>query len=216
MADSVPPSAPPPSSNAPVSARRDAVVRARIQMAVALFVGFIVSLVLFGSCLRKGKAPPPMATPTALEAGVDLPSPTAVELPPDAAALPRERGEPGGVTIEGPVFLACGDSTSKPPKEPCDRLPAIEKALAQAIEDTKNCAASGEGGAIVYVFDLHFKRTRVAIAAPKEGRTLRDAKVVSACVSAIKAKLAPLSIESAPHVHPRYRLSFTANYNVNR
>lgn len=185
-------------------------------MAVALFVGFIISLVLFGSCLRKGKTAAPLAVPVAMEASVELPSPTAVELPPDAAAIPRERAEPGGVTVEGPVFVACGDSTTKPPKEPCDRLPSIEKALLQAIEDTKSCAVGNDGGSIVYLFDLHFKRTRVALATPKEGRTMRDSKVVSACMSAIKAKLAPLSIEAAPHVHLRYRLSFTANYAASR
>ncbi len=184
-------------------------------MGVALFVGFIVSLVLFGSCLRKPKSQStlPMAVAMVTDSGSDLPSPTAVERPPDASDKMSERAEPGGVAIEGPVFLTCGDLTTvKPPREACDRLPSIEKALSQAIEETKSCAAGGEGGAIVYLFDLNFKRAHVTLASPKEGRTFRDSKTVGVCVSAIKAKLAPLSIEGAAHAHLRYRLSYTANY----
>lgn len=187
-----------------------------MQMGIALVVGMAISIVLFSTCLRKPKATANVAFEIA-DATIDAPSLTAVERPPDAAADKRderiERIERGGFTLDGPVTV-CGES-NKPQKEPCDRLPSIEKALSQAIEDAKGCVSINEPGSIVYQFDVSFKRGRVVLSLPKDGRSVRDPKVIAGCASAIRSKIAPLAIEGAAHTHTRYKIVFTASYGMN-
>jgi len=208
MADSVPPSAPPPLQKSP----HDDVRRARMQMGIALVVGMAISIVMFSTCLRKSSEKV-SASGEAGDAATDAPSLTAVERPPDAAVDKRdERIEQAGFTLEGPL-TTCGETT-KPQKDACDRLPSIEKALSQAIEDAKGCVSVNEPGSIVYQFDVSFKRGRVVLSLPKEGRSVRDPKVVAACASAIRSKIAPLAIEGAAHTHTRYKISFTASYGM--
>ena len=49
-------------------------------------------------------------------------------------------------------------------------------------------------------------------ATPKEGRTMKNTKVVSACQSAVKGKLQAVSLDAIQHAHARYKIAVTASY----
>ena len=129
---------------------------------------------------------------------------------PAAAAPPAEEK----VTIGDVHVLSCHDPGPKktPPNE-CDRLPDVEKALAKAIEDNASCVPrDAGGGTIVYVADVSFKKKSLYVATPREGRTLKNAKVIAGCQLAVKGKLASLALDGETHQHQRYRVQITATY----
>ena len=59
---------------------------------------------------------------------------------------------------------------------------------------------------------MSFKRKALNVATPKEGRTMKNAKVIAACQSAVKSKLQSLSLDPIQHAHARYKIAITATY----
>ncbi|WP_394848250.1 hypothetical protein LZC95_12380 [Pendulispora brunnea] len=133
----------------------------------------------------------------------------------DAAAPTALDAGASGISLSEIAVLSCHDrGTRKTAPGDCDRLSSIETALAAAIVKKADCVpTSSAGGTIQYVADVGFARTRnkIAILAPRDGRTLKSAKLASACALAVKKELAstPLDI---PHAHERYKIVVTANY----
>jgi hypothetical protein len=123
---------------------------------------------------------------------------------------------PSPVELTEPRTLACQDpGPGRTPPERCDRLEAVELALKRAIEETAPCAeAAPEGGAIVYLADVSFKRGTVTVLVPKAGRTLRSWPVVQRCQAAVKGKLKALPLEGVAHQHARYKIAITATYRA--
>ena len=110
--------------------------------------------------------------------------------------------------------LSCHDpGPKKTSPEQCDHVVEFEKAFAKSIDENVSCVTKDAGGGtIIYVADLTFKKKSVSVSTPKEGRTLKSAKVAGTCERALKARLSALSFETIKHEHARYRVSITATY----
>ena len=203
---SVPPSEPRSTSRASFSQVDLSADRpARLQMIVALVLGLVlVAIPLY--LWRRPRAESISATGSA-DAGVD----------PNAAAAsttapPIDESKP---TVGEPKSILCQDpGTKKTPPEQCDHLADVEKAFAKAIEDTAVVCVPKDagGGTIQFVADVSFKRHALNVSTPKEGRTMKNGKVVSACQSAVKSRLQAVSLESVQHAHARYKIAITASY----
>ena len=118
------------------------------------------------------------------------------------------------VVSEGKT-LSCHDpGPRRTAPERCDRIPEIEKALATAIQENASCVPKGEGGGtIAYVADITFKKKALSLETPKEGRTLKNEKLVSACRTAVKTKLEKISFDNVTkHEHQRYRIQVVATH----
>ncbi|WP_394826936.1 hypothetical protein [Pendulispora albinea] len=136
----------------------------------------------------------------------------------DTAAPPSSAAPDAGtsgLSLSEMSVLSCHDrGTKKTAPSECDRLPAIESAFAAAIVKRAECVPqSAGGGTIQYVADVGFARTRnkIAILTPRDGRTLKSAKLASTCAAAVKKELASTSLD-VPHGHERYKLAVTASY----
>jgi hypothetical protein len=175
---------------------------ARLQMIVALVLGLV--LVAIPLYLWRRPRADAVAVTGAGDGGAPTPATSAAE-PPPADDKP---------TLSDPKSLACHDpGPKKTAAEQCDHLVEVEKAFAKAIQESADCVPKDAGGgAIVYVADVSFKRKAVAVATPKDGRTLRSAKVVAACQSAVKTRLSAVPLESITHAHARYKIAITATY----
>lgn len=141
----------------------------------------------------------------------------------DAGALPAvtAAATTGGVeeklVIGDAKILSCHDpGPKKTPPEQCDHVADLEKAFAKSIEENASCVPrDAGGGTIIYVADVGFKKRSVAVATPKEGRTLKNPRAAASCEKAVKNRLTTLTalaLESMKHEHARYRLSITATY----
>jgi hypothetical protein len=110
--------------------------------------------------------------------------------------------------------LQCQDAgAKKTAPEQCDHLPEFEKAFAKAIEESTSCLPKDAGGGTVqYVADVSFKKKTIAVSAPKEGRTLKNAKVAATCATVVKGRLSVVALDSMTHQHARYKVSITATY----
>ena len=94
-----------------------------------------------------------------------------------------------------------------------DAIRTLEKAFAKAIEETAACVPKDiGGGTIQYVADVQFRRRVLTVTAPKDGRSIRSAKVSAACASAVKQRLRMISLEGVAHSHARYKIAITATY----
>jgi hypothetical protein len=178
---------------------------ARLQMIVALILGLVlVAIPLY--LWRRPRAESIAATGSA-DAGVD---PNAAGAPTTTAPA-NDEGKP---TIGEAKSILCQDpGPKKTAPEQCDHVADVEKAFAKAIEDTASCVPrDAGGGTIQYVADVSFKRKALNVATPKDGRTMKNAKVVSACQSAVKSKLQSLSLDAVQHAHARYKIAITASY----
>lgn len=175
---------------------------ARVQMIVALVLGLVLVAIPLYLWRRPRAQPIPIAA-GAVDAGA-LPS---VMGPTPAAAEERL------ITAEARV-LSCHDpGPKKTAPEQCDHVIELEKAFARAIEDSASCVTrEGDGGTITYVADVGFKKRTVTVTLPKDGRTLKNPKVVAACEKAVRSKLSSLSLDAIKHEHARYRVSITATY----
>lgn len=123
--------------------------------------------------------------------------------------------EPEKIMVSEGKTLSCHDPGPKrTPPERCDHVPEIEKALATAIQENAGCVPKGEGGGtIAYVADVTFKKRALSLETPKEGRTFKNEKVVSACRLAVKTKLEKLSFDGVTkHEHQRYRIQVVATH----
>jgi hypothetical protein len=176
---------------------------ARLQMIVALLLGLVlVAIPLY--LWRRPRAESIAATGSA-DAGSD---PTA--------------GSPAPVTTSDDAKLSLGDAKSilcqdpgpkKTAPEQCDHVVEVEKAFAKAIEESASCVPKDAGGGTIqYVADVSFKKKALNVAVPKEGRTLKNAKAISACHAAVKSKLQALSLDPIAHTHSRYKIAITASY----
>jgi hypothetical protein len=174
---------------------------ARLQMIVALLLGLVlVAIPLY--LWRRPRAESIAATGSA-DAGTD-PAPPAATTPADDAK--PTLGEPKSVLCQDP-----GPKKTAP--EQCDHVVEVEKAFAKAIEESASCVPKDAGGGTIqYIADVSFKKKALNVAVPKEGRTFKNAKVVSACHAAVKSKLQSLSLDPIAHTHARYKIAITASY----
>lgn len=202
---SVPPSEPRSTSRASFSQIDLSADRpARLQMIVALLLGLVlVAIPLY--LWRRPRAESIAATGTA-DAGAD---PGAAA--PAPATTPADDAKP---TLGEPKSVLCQDpGPKKTAPEQCDHVVEIEKAFAKAIEESATCVPKDAGGGTIqYVADVSFKKKALNVAVPKEGRTLKNAKVVAACHAAVKSKLQAVSLDPIAHTHARYKIAITASY----
>ncbi len=208
----------PPSDPRPI-VRRGAVWRPSqgrplgVEIAAALALG--VLLVAVGLYLWRRPRAPAGASGAESASSVPAPAPSAAAAPPPTVDAVR----PSAVTLSEARVLECHDrGPKKTPPEQCDHLSPIEKALADAVEQSAACAspstgaAGADGGTIEYVADVSFLRRRVSVTLPRAGRSVRDRKVLVACASAVRGAMGSLPFEHVDHQHARYRISVTATY----
>jgi hypothetical protein len=199
-----PPSEPRPTARTSLSGLDPSLDRpARLPMIVAL----LLFLVLVAIPLYLWRRPRAESISAAASASAEL----AATAPPPVTA-----SAPGGekVVVADVHVVSCHDpGPKKTAREQCDRVAAIEQGLQKAVEDSASCVPKDAGGGTIqYVADVSFKRKGSALVTPKDGRTLKNAKVVSACQSAVKARLSALALDGVAHQHQRYKLSVTATY----
>lgn len=184
----------------------------RVQMIVALVLGLVlVSIPLYlwrrprvdGDAVNVGQgtsAPPAAVSVSSAQLGVAAAGTDA------GAAGPR-------VTVAEPRFVSCGDGGKKK-SDACDHPEALGKAFSQAIVDASSCAPdSAGGGSVTWVADVSLAKKKIDVKAPKDGRSLKNGKVVSACAQAIKKRLETQGFEGVPHDHAKYRVEVVATYS---
>lgn len=170
-----------------------------------MIVALVLGLVLVAIPLYLWRRPRAESIAVSSDGGAD-PAAHVTEAPP----APEEKA-----TIGEAKILQCQDpGPKKTSPEQCDHLVEVEKALARAIEENASCVPKDAGGGtIVYVADVSFKRKSIAITAPKEGRSMKNAKVVAGCQGAVKGKLPSSLLDNVRgHAHARYRIAITATY----
>jgi hypothetical protein len=201
---SVPPSEPRSASRASFSQLDIAADRpGRLQMIVALVL--LLVLVAIPLYLWRRPRADSIAVATSTDAGVDTNGGAT-----QASPLPDETKPSVG---EAKSVLCQDPGPKKTAPDQCDHVVEVEKAFAKAIEESASCVPKeAGGGTIQYVADISFKRRAITVATPKDGRTMRNAKVVSACQSAVKTKLQAVALEPVTHAHARYKVSITASY----
>jgi hypothetical protein len=179
---------------------------ARLQVIVVLILGLaLLAIPLY--LWRRPRAPAIGAGVSPADAG-DVREPLVETSALAAVDLARPKMSP-------PKVISCQDlGLKKTPVDACDHLPAVESALVAAIEGATTCVPTDVVGELTveYVLDVSFKRKTLNLTAPPGTRTSKNSKIISACQSAVKAKLHELSLESLPHAHTRYRISVTATY----
>ena len=210
-ATSGPPSDPRPRASRPGfdAGPDDASLRpARAQMIALLVLGFVlVAVPLY--LWRRPRALPetdPALTAAPSDADAEAPAP---QTNGSGSATPA----PNGVRLGDPQVLECHDPGPKhTPPEQCDRLPELEKALAQAVTGASGCVPRGSGGAVVLVADVSYARKKkpVSVTAPAEGRTVK-ATVASACATAVGQAMQGTTLD-AHHAHQRYKVRLVATW----
>jgi len=181
----------------------------RLQLVGAFLLGILllaVPLYLW----RRPRSAPPASRPDAATA----------EPPRDVAAAPSALPEaptpPKPVRLEEARILECHDpGTRRIPVDQCDHIPALEKALADAIEATHGCVPPDAGmGSIEYVADVAFgaHRNGVTVALPRDGRSFKNPKIVKSCAAGVRSRLSTLPLEPLAHAHSRYKLAVIASY----
>lgn len=179
---------------------------ARLQMIVALILGLVlVAIPLY--LWRRPRAESIAVSTGSTDAG-------ALPVLPGASAAPVDEK----LVLSEAKILSCHDPGPKRTlPEQCDHVVELEKGFAKAIEENAACVGrDAGGGSIIWLLEVGFaskdKKKAIDLTTPKEGRTLKNAKVVAACTKAIKSRLGALPIESMKHDHARYRVSITATY----
>jgi hypothetical protein len=200
----MPPSEPRPSRTTLDALDANADRPARLQLVVALILGLVLVAIPLYLWRRPRAQPISVSAGGGDGGGVALPAVTAA-----AAPRPEEK-----LVLGEPTILSCHDpGPKKTAPEQCDHVPEFEKAFAKAIEDQSSCVPKDVGGGtIIYVADIGFKKKSLLLTTPKEGRTIKNAKVAGACERAVKNGLAGLPFEAMKHEHARYRISITASY----
>jgi hypothetical protein len=183
----------------------------RLQLVGALLFG----LVLVASGLYVWRRP--RAAEPAAEAAAASAAAVASQAAVVAAISPPAAGDAGGAsspTLSAARVLGCHDRGShKTPPDQCDHLASVEEALSSAITQASSCVpASGGGGTIEYVADVSFLRQKVSLSLPRGGRSVRDAKVLRACSTAVRGGIQGLSLGTMDHAHARYKIAVTATY----
>jgi hypothetical protein len=180
---------------------------ARLQMIVALVLG----LLLVAIPLYLWRRPRAESIAAAAASSSFAAEPSVTPGAPATSGAPLDERSP---TLGEVRSLQCQDPGSKKTTpEQCDHLVEIEKALAKAIVETAGCVPRDAGGGTVeYVADVSFKRKAIHVLTPKDGRSMKNARVVAACQSAVKSKLQSTSLDGVTHAHARYRIALTASY----
>jgi hypothetical protein len=213
MADKQQPSLPPSDprqSTAPFAGRRDDLDGARPTRAV-LVGAAVFGFALVGSGIYLWRRPHP---PAEGEGAAALAAPSASAADEAAPAPVAPPQPPSPVTLSDARVTGCHDrGPSTTPPDECDRLPTIEQALGHAIKQAATCVPDAfAGGAIEYVADVSFSRRRVRVSLPRDGRSVRDRKVVHACASAVRDSMQNVPLEAVDHKHARYSIAITATY----
>ncbi len=200
---SVPPSEPRSASRASFSQLDISADRpARLQMIIALVL--LLVLVAIPLYLWRRPRAESIAAASSADAGAD----------PTVTGAPTSSSEEGKPSVGEAKSVMCQDpGPKKTAPEACDHVVELEKAFAKAIEDSAGCVTKDAGGGTIqYVADVSFKRKSVTIATPKDTRTMKSPKVVSACQSAVKSRLQALALDPLSHAHARYKIAITASY----
>ncbi len=178
---------------------------ARVQMIVALVL-FLVLVAIPLYLWRRPRAESIASSGVASASAELVPSAP----PPVTSTTPAEEK----ITLSDVHILSCHDpGPKKTPREQCDHVAALEQAISKAVEESAGCVPKeAGGGTIQFVADVSSKRKGAAVSTPKDGRTLKSGKAVSACQSAVKARLSTFALEGVAHQHQRYKLSVTATY----
>jgi hypothetical protein len=187
------------------SAAQDQSLRA--QLALALIVG----VVLVASGLYLWRRPHASTEGASVEALASA-SAKSEEAGPPLAPTPPQSLAP--ISLSDTRVLACQDpGPRKTPADQCDHLAPIEKALANAVEQSSACVPDSlSGNTIEYVADVSFSRRKVSVLLPRAGRSLRDRKVLAACATAVRDALVAVALEGIDHRHARYKIALTATY----
>lgn len=174
---------------------------ARLQMIVALILGLVlVAIPLY--LWRRPRADAVVVTGSA-DAGASA----------STAAAPTPTVEEKPTASDLRILLCQDPGPKKTAPEQCDHVVDVEKAFAKAIEESASCLPKDAGGGtVVYVADVSFKRRAVNVATPKEGRTMKNLKAISACQAAVKSRLQALPLDPITHAHARYKIAMTATY----
>jgi hypothetical protein len=214
MADRQEPSHP-PSDPHPALARGLFAVDER-PMRTQLLAALVLGLVLVATGLFLWRRPhvpqdaqaaesaPLTAASASAQAGVVTPGPSASAAP--GAGTP--------VSLSEARVVGCHDRGSKKTApDQCDHVPAVEKALADAIAKAAACVpTSSTTGTIEYVADVSFSRHKLGLVLPRGGRSVSDKKVLRACSTAVHSSLKDLSLDGIDHQHARYSIAVTATY----
>lgn len=175
-------------------------------------VAFVVGVLLIGGGVFVWRRP---------HTGGDSASSDLSPMAAASAASASGVGDGGVADLDaGPValteihMLGCHDRGSRmTPPDQCDRLPAVEAALSNAIEQSASCVSSAaSGGTIEYVASVSFRQHKVGVALPRSGRSFHDARTVDACAASVRAAMHGVSLDSVSHEHASYRLSVVATY----
>ncbi len=176
---------------------------------IQLFVALLLGLVLVATGLYMWRRPR-----VALDADDDAKQRAAAAEPPVAAVAVDAGAPASAVLTTEPRVLACQDrGPKKTPVEQCDHVTPIEQALAHAVEAASACVPSAAGGGTIeYMADVSFLHKRIGLKLPKDGRSLKNAKALSACGAAVKDGLKSVPMDGVTHAHGRYKISITATY----
>jgi hypothetical protein len=184
---------------------------ARIQMIVALVLGLVLVVIPLYLWRRPRAEAEPISNAADGQPAVVL---TSAEAGAFVGAV--DAGAPPVAFSEVHVLECHDPGTKKTAPGECDHLVAFDKAFTKAIEDATSCVpSSAGGGSIVYVADVSFQRKKspINLTLPKEGRTMKNAKVIAACNAAVKKNLAAVQLDPGQqHQHTRYKISVTATY----
>ncbi len=116
------------------------------------------------------------------------------------------------VTLGELRMVECHDPGSKrtAPAD-CDRLPAFEHAVTDAIRAEASCGTGA--GEVLWVVDVSTlrKKSPVLVTVTKDGHALKSGKVATDCTSALKKALAAVVVDKT-HAHARYKMEVTATY----
>jgi hypothetical protein len=133
-----------------------------------------------------------------------------------AAQLHPDAGVVNGVAISDARVVGCHDKGSKKTAaSDCDHLPPVEQALAKAIGDAATCAPSAAGGgSLEYLVDVSFNRKHnpVKLSIPKDGGSMKSAKALVTCKSAVAKGIVDVPLDAVTHEHQRYEIAITATY----
>jgi hypothetical protein len=180
----------------------------RAQLAAALVVG----VVCVAAGLYLWRRPHLPAEISATEGASASAAPVAEDAAPPVAVA--DAGAASPVTLSDARVLACHDrGPKKTPADQCDHVAPIEKALTDAVERSAACVPDSLSSATIeYIADVSFLRHKVSVILPRAGRSVRDAKVLGACASAVRSAMSTVPLEGVEHQHARYRMSVTATY----
>jgi hypothetical protein len=172
---------------------------ARVQMIVALVLGLVlVAIPLYLWRRPRADTIPMSSSPDAAAATVE----------------PTSAPPPSSPQIGETKVILCQDpGPRKTSADQCDHVADLEKVIVKAIEEAGPCAKGEGGGVIGYVADVSFKRKSIGISTSKEKTTLKSAKALAACQSAVKGKLGSVAFDSMTHSHARYKIAVSATYS---